>query len=179
MSRYVPVELLEDRCYRSILEAEGAESERLSGAIDDALRQCFVETATWGLDIWERMLDLASYADKPYEHRRARIISKLRGMETITPSLVKNVAESFLNGTVTVNESGAGFTITFVDTRGIPPNMDDLKAAINDIKPAHLAVDYRFRYTTWGELAASATTWGELASSRLSWEQLTTWKVGE
>ncbi|MNP69599.1 hypothetical protein D3C76_1657190 [compost metagenome] len=29
---------------------------------------------------------------------------------------------------------------------GIPPNLDDLKAAIEEIKPAHMAVEFEFNY---------------------------------
>ena len=39
-----------------------------------------------------------------------------------------------------------GFTVKFVDTLGIPPNLEALKSAIEEIKPAHLVVAYAFNY---------------------------------
>ncbi|MNE88949.1 hypothetical protein D3C80_1863070 [compost metagenome] len=33
-----------------------------------------------------------------------------------------------------------------MDTVGIPPNLDDLKAVIEEIKPAHMQVEYEFSY---------------------------------
>ncbi|MNN78327.1 hypothetical protein D3C81_1948730 [compost metagenome] len=33
-----------------------------------------------------------------------------------------------------------------MDTVGIPPNLDDLKAVIEEIKPAHMKVEYEFSY---------------------------------
>ena len=50
----------------------------------------------------------------------------------------------------------------FVGTVGIPPNMPDLTAALEELKPAHLACEYVIMYRlnqelrdyTHGELAA-------------------------
>lgn len=64
--------------------------------------------------------------------------------------------------------------IKFVDERGVPLNLNDLKDAIERIKPAHMAVTYVFTYTTWAEIAG-AFTWGSLTS--LTWGQLTTLEV--
>ncbi|MMZ67964.1 hypothetical protein D1872_306060 [compost metagenome] len=33
-----------------------------------------------------------------------------------------------------------------MDTVGIPPNLDDLKEVIEEIKPAHMKVEYEFSY---------------------------------
>ena len=70
--------------------------------------------------------------------------------------MIQNMAESFSNGEVAVIEDAANyhFDIKFVGTIGIPPNMDDLTAAINEIKPAHLTYAYIYVYNTHGNLAA-------------------------
>lgn len=130
---------------------------------DGLLAQLNVRTATWGLEQWEASLGLPVDVSKPLAHRRTRVISKLRGQGTTTVAMIKNVAESFSNGEVEVLEHPAQyrFDIKFVGTIGLPPNMDDLTAAIEDIKPAHLAYDYIIMYRTWGMLAGR--TWGSLA----------------
>lgn len=164
---------------QAIAEAQGSEVNSLYTTLDEILKQFFVETATeWGLDLWEQMLNLTSYAGKPLDQRRSRIISKLRGMGTVTVNLIKNVAESYVYGTVEVTENPAeySFTVKFVDPRGIPPNLDDVKAAIEEIKPAHLSVEYQFTYTVWGELNTFGKTWGDLNTLGLTWEQLKTWR---
>ena len=38
--------------------------------------------------------------------------------------------------------------IKFVSVLGIPPNIDDLTAAINEIKPAHLDFSYEYLFRT-------------------------------
>lgn len=178
MNSYVPPFLQEARIYEAVLGAEGAEFDQVRTSIEDILKQLYVETATWGLDLWEQMLGLSSYAGKPVDQRRSRIISKLRGYGTVTVSLIKNVAESYVYGTVEVTEHPElySFTVKFVDPRGIPPNLDDLKAAIEEIKPAHLALQYEFTCTVWGELNTWAKNWGDLNALGLTWDALMTWR---
>ena len=138
--------------------------------------QFLLETATdLGLARWETILHLPSHSALPVQQRRERIVSKLRGIGTVTVGLIRNVAESYAYGAVLVTERPAAHEVqvTFIDERGIPLNLNDLKAAIDQIIPAHLAIAYEFTFTTWGEIAL-AYTWGTLAGSGLTWEQLKT-----
>jgi hypothetical protein len=174
MLAYVPKFIQAARSYKAVMDAEGPEFDLVRTNIADILSQFYVETATeWGLDLWEQMLGLKSYAGKPLDQRRSRIISKLRGMGTVTVSLIKNVAESYTYGTVEVTERPElySFTVTFSDKHGIPPNYTDLQAAIEEIKPAHLAVNYVLRYLIWDELDAAALTWEALDAKALTWDE--------
>jgi hypothetical protein len=171
MKKYIPVYLRESSSFSSILDAEGPELDAIGSSLTDSLNQFFVELATdTGLDYWEEFAGLSSYADKSTEQRRSRIISKLRGAGTVTIDLIQSVAEAYVYGSVTVTEypESYSFTIKFVDTRGIPSNLEDVQAAIEEIKPAHLAVSYEFTYTVWEEL--SAASWVDLQS--YTWEQI-------
>ncbi|MBO8158819.1 MAG: YmfQ family protein [Thermosyntropha sp.] len=175
MKGYIPDFLRSSQVFVSLLDAEGVEFDQLYTNIEDVLKQFYVETATeTGLALWEQMLGLSSYAGKPLDQRRSRIISKLRGMGTVTVNLIKNVAESYVYGTVEVTEHPElySFTVKFVDPRGIPPNLDDVKAAIEEIKPAHLAVDYEFSYLVWDELDGLNTTWDQLDAHSYTWDEL-------
>ena len=175
--RYLPPYYQGSRVMKVIAEAQGSEVADLWSTLDDILKQFYVETATeWGLALWEQMLGIESYAGKPLDQRRSRIISKLRGMGTVTVNLIKNVAESYVYGAVEVLENPAqySFTIRFIDARGIPPNLDDIKMAIEEIKPAHLAVIYEFRYLIWDELDSRAITWDELDALNLPWDEFET-----
>lgn len=171
MKKNVPQYLLTAKEYKSIIESDGAEFGNLKRNIDGTLEQFFVQTATWGLDRWEEFLGLEVQSNKPTEHRRSRIISKMRGVGTVTVEMMKNVAEAYDGGTVDVTEQAPlyKFTVEFIDTRGIPPNLDDLKAAIEEIKPAHLAVEYKFRYLIWDELDLENLTWDNLDAMNIAW----------
>jgi uncharacterized protein YmfQ (DUF2313 family) len=175
MLRYAPPFLQNSRVYRAIIGAEGAEYDAQRTTAADILKQFYIETATeWGLAKWEEFLGLASYAGKPLSQRRSRIISKLRGIGSVTVEMIETVAGAFENGTIKVTEQPElyQFTISFISTRGIPPNIEDLFQAIEEIKPAHLAVVYDYKYLTWNELDAMNLTWDQLDAMHLTWEQL-------
>ena len=135
---------------KAIQEAIQPELTALWEGRDSLLAQLHPSTATWGLDYWERALGLSTDHSKELEYRRTRVVAKLRGNGTTTAALIKNVAESFTNGEVDVAELYSEYKveIRFVGTLGIPPNMEDLRAALEDIMPAHLAWEFVIYYRT-------------------------------
>lgn len=139
---------------RVLMAIEGKEIDDLTTNIADAFDQAYVDRATWGLAHWETVLGIQTDAAKPYDQRRSVIKSKIRGTGTVTLTLLKRVAEAYDNGTVEVTQQAAlyQFTVRFVGTLGLPPNIDDLKASIESIKPAHLDVVYSFRYLSMSEI---------------------------
>lgn len=187
MKSYLPTYERKSQVIGSILEATGPEVDQIYTSIDDMLKQFYVETVTeTGLDLWEKMLGLTSYAGKPLDQRRSRIISKLRGMGTVTVSLIKSVAEAYANGRVEVIDKPTAysydtyreitlepytFIIRFIDQFGVPPNINDLKQAIEEIKPAHLAVNYVFNYLYWDKLDEQNLTWDQLDAKGLTWAE--------
>ena len=154
--------------------AFGQELGAVRAARDDFILQLNADTATWGLPLWEALYGITPDTSKSYEYRRTRIISKMRGAGTTTAALIQNVAESFSNGDVEIIEAPSQhrFDIKFVGTLGIPPNMDDLSAAIEQIKPAHLAFAYIFIYMIWDVLDAQAITFTMLDALNVDWNTL-------
>ena len=134
------------------LEPEVLELWTAQGGLMD---QLCVNTATWGLQYWERTLGIRS---------------KLRGSGVTTVALIESVAESFSNGDVAVTEFPQAYRleIKFVGTIGIPPNLEDLTASLREILPAHLAWDYVMVYNTWDMTARH--TWDELRQR--SWDDV-------
>lgn len=158
----------------AIIDALGGEANDLRAALEDLIAQCDINTATWGLSYWERQVGIDVDVSKDPAYRRTRIISKLRGTGTVTVAMIQNVAESFANGDVEVIEDAQNyhFDIKFVGRMGIPPNMDDLTATIEEIKPAHLTYGYIYVYRTWAVVAPM--TWAQTAL--YTWQHL---KEGE
>jgi len=149
---------------RSVIDAQGVEVDDLRAALDGILKQFYVATATWGLERWERELGIAVDAAKPLGQRRSVIISKIRGIGSVTAELLRSVAEAYDGGSVdvTVQPGQYRFTVKFVDTLGVPPNLSDLQAVIEEIKPAHLVVEYVFTYFLYSDLDGSGKTYGDL-----------------
>lgn len=174
MLGYLPSYYETSRVMKSILQSEGAEFDKLRQALDETLNQFFVNTATWGLDRWEEELGLPVTPDQPEAERRDKIVSRLRGHGTVKISVVKQVAEVYDKGAINVIEDhGANIVIIqFVDTTGIPPNLDDLKAAVRAVVPAHLEIKYEFNYFIWDELDKKLWTWDQLDALNLTWSEL-------
>lgn len=155
--------------FAKLQQALDPETVKLAQAAEDCMAQLCVSTATWGLDLWEQALGLPVDKHKDVEYRRTRLASKLRGSGVVTSDMVRDVAASFSNGEVAVSRVGEfEISIRFWDTIGIPPNMDDLTAALRDIMPAHLKWTYVYTYNTWDVLKAH--TWGELKTR--TWGQV-------
>lgn len=155
---------------RDLQQAMEPELEALRDYQADIAAQLCPETATWGLSVWEAALGIPVDDEKDREYRRSRVRSKLRGSGVTTAAMIRNTAESFSNGAVTVTElpEQSRLAIRFVGTKGIPPNMDDLTQTLREILPAHLAWVYEFIFNTWA--AAGALTWAQAGA--LTWDQL-------
>nr|WP_145403480.1 putative phage tail protein [Paenibacillus xylanexedens] len=146
--------------YENVLEmqlltqTEGAELDQLAAGVENVLQQFYPESATWALDRYEHDLQIPTNLVKPMDQRRSVIISKMRGSGKVSGSMLKNVAQAYESGgiDVSVDSNEYRILIRFIDTLGLPPNLDDLKAAIEDIKPAHMTVEYRLRYLTIAEV---------------------------
>ncbi|WP_231701918.1 YmfQ family protein [Crassaminicella thermophila] len=155
LMQYLPNYYRTSKVMTNITDVYDIELQEFQTKLDNTLNQFFVDLADASLERWEKELGISVNKNKDIKYRRSVIKSKIRGQGTITINLIKNVAESYSNGEVEVteNNSNYSFTITFVGTKGIPPNMDDLKNAIEDIKPAHLGFTFEYTYNTYQYLS--------------------------
>lgn len=162
----------------NLITQETKELLELNLRILDVLEQFFVESATWGLAYWENICGIPVDETKPWDQRRSVIKSKLRGAGTVTLAVIKDVADSFENGEIRVEEIFSEYkvVITFIGTRGKPPNEPDMRQVLREIIPAHLELEFRYTYLTWDELDAADLTWDELEALNMTWEQLEVWK---
>jgi uncharacterized protein YmfQ (DUF2313 family) len=170
LMKYLP-EYYQDVPEMEQLQASaGAQCGELAYAMADSDAQKTLESATWSLSRWERMLALTSDTGKSYATRREMIKAKLRGSGTTTPEMIRRTASAFSGGDVEVVEvPGAySFEVRFVGTLGIPANMAGLIQIMEEIKPAHLDYSFVYSYTWWDSVktltwnSAHARTWNEL-----------------
>ncbi|MGE5627838.1 MAG: putative phage tail protein [Solirubrobacterales bacterium] len=178
LNKYVPQFLYNDPILNKIYLAQQAQLNILNDDIQDLINQCFIDTATWSLDIWEEEYGLKTIAGYNTDYRRTRVKARMRGQGTCTKALIENVAESFSNGEVDVIEDNANsqFIVKFIGVMGIPPNMDDLQAALEDIKPAHLAYAFEYTYINWNQFDNYNKTWDQWDALNLTWDQFEVYK---
>lgn len=160
-----------------LFRVEDNEIQTLNNSTDDALNQFFIESADDTIDRWEKEVGLPK-SSLPLDQRKSTVKSKLRGYGTVTVSHLKTVCDSYTNGDVDVIEkpSTYEFEIKFNNVRGIPPNMDDLKRIISQIKPAHLGVTYAYKYLTMSEFSSYNLTMADITSKNLTMAEWATYK---
>lgn len=170
LMRMIPEYYRNSRVMKAIQSVDAAELGQLRFALDETLKQFFVDSATWGLDGWEKELGLSTDSASPSARRRELIRAKLRGTGTTTKRMIIEAAASFSGGEVEVIEypEENRFEVKFVGVKGIPSNMAGFIRMLEDIKPAHLAYSFRYSYSTWANLMlltwseAGVKTWDEL-----------------
>ena len=139
---------------KPIIDALEVEENILNECIESTLNQFYVDSATYGLNCWEKMLGISKNIFS-IQTRRENIKAKMRSRGTTTVSFIKNICEAYSNGEVDiiVNHSDYSFVIDFIGTIGIPRAFAELDKTINEIKPCHLAHSYRFNCNTHSNLA--------------------------
>ena len=132
---------------KPIIDALEIEDSILFENVEDLKNQFFVDSATYGLDNWEKMLGISKNTFD-YQTRRENIKAKMRSRGTTSINTIKNICEAYSNGEVdiVVNHTDYSFEVNFVGSIGVPKAFAELDKTIEEIKPAHLAHSYKFRY---------------------------------
>src|SRR5471030_2171962 len=166
LSKYVPPIIYNDSIIKTIYDAQGVELGSLYYYIDDLLNQCFIDTATWSLNLWEEEYGITTNLSLSYEQRREILKAKKRGQGTTTKTMIKNAAEAFSGGEVNIIEDNPNysFIVQIIGIEGIPRNMQSFINVIEDIKPSHLNYEFKYTYTTWQQLNDKCLTWSGASS---------------
>lgn len=131
---------------KELVRVEAKQLALLDNWTDELVEQQFVETATWGLARWEKIFGIETDTSKPLDQRRSVIKSKIRGAGVVTKTMVKSVAESWYNGETEVTEGPLIVTVKFLSNYGVPSNLKDVEKALRDIIPAHLGIEFDFKF---------------------------------
>lgn len=145
MQAYLPAYYDESPQMQELLKTQAQDVQKLRDDIRDGLDQFTIDTATWGLSRWETMCDVTTDESKPLVERRSVVQSKVRGIGKVDANLIKLRCDAYTNGDVEVRFDGV-IKVTFTSILGAPPNLQDLQQALEEIKPAHLRLEYEFRY---------------------------------
>ena len=130
------------------------ERDLVNENIEELLKQFFIDSATYGLDYWEKMIGI-NKNKFDIDTRRENIKAKIRGRGTTTKAMLKNLCEAYSNGIVEIimDYENYSFVIDFVGSHGVPKAFDELDKTINEIKPCHLGHSYKFNYNNHKNLS--------------------------
>ena len=100
---------------KPIQDSFSVEANSINDEVENTLNQFYVDSATFGLDYWEKMLGI-SKNNNDIQTRRENIKAKMRSRGTTSIEVIKNICEAYSNGEVEVivNHSDYSFGIDFV-----------------------------------------------------------------
>ena len=165
IKKYLPTFIAKGNIIKDIYESQQAEIDLLNNDIQDLTNNLFVETSTWSLEKREKEYNIPIDLDDTLENRISRILAKMVSKgQPFTKETIETIANQFVNGEVEVIEhlEEDYFTVKFISTMGIPPKIQDVYDAINEIKASWLDVEYEFTYNTEGDIENSRWTEEEL-----------------
>lgn len=165
---------LQNKTISEILKVEQYQLELEEKAIDNLIREFFIDTATFSLDTWAKFAGIEDNPLLDLDIRRSNIKAALKSKEVTTVEVIKSIAESYSNGTCEIIEDYANykFTVKFTGTVGVPSRIDEIRKIIDKVKPAHLAYDFEFKYRTWNDIKAYGKTWNEWKAYGKTWKDL-------
>ena len=134
-----------DKWLNDLFNAVGLSIDRLEQDCENALNELFGDTATYALPMYEKEL-LLNGDGKTLEDRRAAVIAGWQRGGKVDIYQIQAAANAWRNGETVVDFRNGKIVVTFVGAFGVPDDMQGLRDAINIIKPAHLIVEYVFRY---------------------------------
>ncbi len=127
---------------KQVVELQGAFeywTEALWAAREDLLAQLCVETATWGLDYWDKLLGINT-KEYPIEERRNIIKTKLTMRPPFTVArlydMLRNTADNIY---ISEDYANYSFEVTLLMKDRLKVALNKIMAQIEEAKPAHLA----------------------------------------
>lgn len=146
MLRNLPQQYREDPWIMALTNAIQGIMEKQERRSREITVQQFLSSVTWNLPVEERIAGLAPPSGATNGERRTALKAKWRSGGKLSIEQLQAVADAWKDGAVDVTFPKGRIMVQFVGEFGIPANMDTLKAALREVAPAHLPIDYRFRY---------------------------------
>lgn len=138
---FLPQFLLKNPDIWEVLQAEQQELDRFLEYIELMRDQCAISSASIYLDRYERMFGLDVSPALSDSERIGKILAKLNTRTNSTVEAIKTVVSSITGCSTDITEYYADYTFDIEVLRSNEQliNIEDIKQAVERIKPAHLA----------------------------------------
>jgi len=137
--QYLPEYYQTSRVMGAIAKAQGTELDMLYTALDEILKQFFIDTATWGLNLWDEFLGLKTEAYS-IEERRRLLKSKLIMQPPVTRERFKKLLDGVADSVDVIEHYGEyNFEVVLLVKTNLRTAFEKILEQIEDNKPAHLA----------------------------------------
>lgn len=127
----------------AVIGAEEPEAQAAYDAAIDFLAQLNVDTATWGLDLWEFEYGIQTDASKSLDARRTALKAKMRGAATTTAAQIRRIVNAYTgNDSCEVTEYPREYLVgvSYTLDPSAQERIDACHASLREALPAHLGL---------------------------------------
>ena len=127
----------------AVIGAEEPEAKAAYDAAVDFLAQLNVDTATWGLALWEFEYGIQTDASKSLDARRTALKAKMRGAATTTAAQIRRIVNAYTgNDSCKVTEYPREYLVGVSYTLDLDKQdrVDACRASLREALPAHLGL---------------------------------------
>lgn len=127
----------------AVIRAEEPEAQAAYDATVDFLAQLNVDTATWGLDLWEFEYGIQTDASKSLDARRTALKAKMRGAATTTVAQIRRIVNAYTgNDSCEVTEYPREYLVGVSYTLDLDKQdrVEDCRKSLREALPAHLGL---------------------------------------
>lgn len=127
----------------AVIGAEEPEAQAAYDAVVDFLAQLNVDTATWGLDLWEFEYGIQTDASKSLDARRTALKAKMRGAATTTAAQIRRIVNAYTgNDSCEVTEYPREYLVGVSYTLDLDKQdrVEDCRKSLREALPAHLGL---------------------------------------
>lgn len=136
-----------DPWVNAIFTAAGLSLDNVAGLILDLYNSNWFDTLSEAyIKLYEGKMGITPASGQTLDDRRSTIQAKWKSTGTVGLDLIQAVCNSWENGEVSVAFRSGTIQLTFNSIYGVPADLQTLLNAIDDVKPAHLAVAYVLKY---------------------------------
>lgn len=127
----------------AVIGAEEPEAQAAYDATVDFLAQLNVDTATWGLDLWEFEYGIQTDASKSLDARRTALKAKMRGAATTTAAQIRRIVNAYMgNDSCEVTEYPREYLVgvSYTLDRDRQDRVEACRTSLREALPAHLGL---------------------------------------
>lgn len=147
---------------KDVYEVVQTALDKITADISAGDLNLFITTAS-DFVLHEKDVKLPNDTSIDSETRRAKVLARLQGNEVLTVSALKKLVGLYEKTGCSITEDYENYVvmILFDGMTGKPYNFEQMKAAIEEVKPAHLSFEYLFVRNTWGDARQKFGIWGK------------------
>ena len=143
----------EDLYFNALLNAIGINLDFIDKKVEQANNNMFFDICdSKTLSFYEKEANIIPKITQTREERAEALSAKWRSEGKTDIQLLQSVCNAWKNGKTSVSFETGMINIKFVGEYGVPTDIEALKKALEDVKPAHLKINYEFSYVLLKEI---------------------------